>query len=53
MSLSSEKPRVRLVAKKTEVEIPVAQEPPVPEIKRKEEWDVPTAFVPPEKKKNF
>lgn len=51
LSSSAEKPRVRLVAKKTEVEIPVAQEPPVPEIKRKEEWDVPAAFVPPEKKK--
>ncbi len=38
---SAEKPRVRLVVKKTEVEIPVAKEPPVPEIKKhQEEWNV-------------
>ncbi len=41
LSSSAEKPRVRLVAKKTEVEIPSAQQPPVPEIKRrKEEWEI-------------
>ena len=41
VSSSVEKPRVRLVAKRTEVEIPVAKEPPVPEIKKhKEEWNV-------------
>ena len=41
MSSSAEKPKVRLVVKKTEVEIPSAQQPPVPEIKRrKEEWEV-------------
>lgn len=40
-SSSAEKPKVRLVVKKTEVEIPSAQQPPVPEIKRrKEEWEL-------------